>query len=85
MTDVLIASGGKAQRAEKALCLGVEPGSFSHNSKKKCQSAGSHRDGRESRQGSAHPLILLVGTHTGAATLEKNMEVPQKAKNRGAI
>ena len=35
MTDVLIASGGKAQRVEKALCLGVEPGSFSHNSKKK--------------------------------------------------
>ena len=57
---------------------------------KKCQSAGSHRNGRESRKGSSHPLILLVGMQTAeciqsAATLKKNMEVPQKAKNRVAI
>lgn len=75
----------KAQRAEKALCLDAEPGSFSHNSKKKNAKCWEPPGWKKSRQGSAHPLILLVGTHTGATTLEKKYGVPQKARNRVAI
>jgi len=30
-------------------------------------------------------LALLVGIQTGAATLENNMEVPQKVKNRNTL
>ena len=30
-----------------------------------------------------NPLALLVGTQTGAATLENSVEVPQKIKNKG--
>ena len=32
-----------------------------------------------------NPLTLLVGMSTGAVTMENNMEVPQKTKNRVAI
>ena len=32
-----------------------------------------------------NPPTLLVGTETGAATMENSMEVPQKTKNRVAI
>ena len=56
MTDVLIASGGKAQRAEKALCLGVEPGSFSHNSKKNARVLGA--TGMEESQDRVLPTLL---------------------------
>ena len=31
------------------------------------------------------PRILLVGMHTGAATLENSMEVPQEVKNRAPL
>ena len=30
-----------------------------------------------------NPLALLMGTQTGAATVESSVEVPQKVKNRG--
>ena len=32
-----------------------------------------------------NPLALLVGMQTGAATLEKSMEVLQKVKNRTTL
>ena len=32
-----------------------------------------------------NPVILFVGKKTGAATVEKSMEGPQKTKNRTAI
>jgi len=32
--------------------------------------------------GNTKPLALLVGMQTGAATVENNMEVPQKVKDR---
>ena len=32
-----------------------------------------------------NPLALLVGMQTGATTLEKSMEVPQKVKNRTTL
>ena len=32
-----------------------------------------------------NPLVLLVGIKTGAATLENNVEVPQKIKNRPTL
>ena len=32
-----------------------------------------------------NPLALLVGMHTGAATLENSVEVPQKIKNRSTL
>ena len=31
------------------------------------------------------PRALLMGIHTGAATLENSMEVPQKVKNRATL
>ena len=38
---------------------------------------------RMQRQG--NPSALLVGIQTGAATVENNMELPQKAKNGTAF
>ena len=35
-----------------------------------------------SLQGKSNPPALLVGMQTGTATVENNMEVPQKVKNR---
>ena len=32
-----------------------------------------------------NPLVLLVGTQTGAATLENSMELPQKVKNTSTL
>ena len=32
-----------------------------------------------------NPLTLLVGMHTGTATLENSMEVPQKVENRANL
>ncbi len=32
-----------------------------------------------------NPRTLLVGVQTGAATMEKSMELPQKIKNRNTI
>ena len=36
-------------------------------------------------QRKGNPLALLVGMQTGTATLENNMEVPQKIKNRTTL
>ena len=36
-------------------------------------------------QRKGNPLILLVGMQAGTATLENNMEVPQKVKNRATL
>ena len=36
-------------------------------------------------QKKGNPLKLLVGMQAGAATLENNMEVPQKVENRATL
>ena len=36
-------------------------------------------------QRKGNPLALLVGTKTGAATMENSMELPEKVKNRTTL
>ena len=48
------------------------------------QSARKYKCGRGCGR-KRNPRALLVGTQTGAATVENSMEVPQKIKNRTTL